>query len=191
MRDERVNCDSERSASTLTCQDGRTPFGVRTLEAALDLRLLYAPFRRDTEREGEKAQPTPAASGLIHSGVEPPHSKKGRYGSEVRLLTRTFPILLCALLPLHRAEGHSLDRSPADLVTRIDAALARASRFLVKRQATDGASRSDTYGIFKDGPSLTPLVLNTLYFMPPKGSLTPAAFRKGVDYLARMAGPDG
>src|SRR5437016_5267934 len=45
---------------------------------------------------------------------------------------------------------------------RLDNSLARGVRFLLKQQSPDGAWRSETYGAFKDGLSLTPLVLHSL-----------------------------
>jgi len=73
---------------------------------------------------------------------------------------------------------------------RIDRALAAATVYLLDRQGADGAWRSDVYGVFKDGPSLTPLVLDTLLAMPstPRSE---AACQKGAAYLARMVRPDG
>ncbi len=74
--------------------------------------------------------------------------------------------------------------------TRIDRSLARAARFLLARQSADGAWRSDTYGSFKDGPSLTPLVVNALLACSetPKGK---AACRKGAAYLGALVRADG
>jgi squalene-hopene/tetraprenyl-beta-curcumene cyclase len=68
--------------------------------------------------------------------------------------------------------------------------LAAAAKYLIDRQDADGAWRSDVYGVFKDGPSLTPLVLETLLSMPslPRSE---AACQKGAAYLARMVFPDG
>src|SRR5438132_8354469 len=73
---------------------------------------------------------------------------------------------------------------------RYDRALAAAAKYLIDRQDGDGAWRSDVYGIFKDGPSLTPLVLDTL-LAPPSTTRSEAACRKGAAYLARMVRQDG
>src|SRR5438445_9973840 len=73
---------------------------------------------------------------------------------------------------------------------RIDRALAAGARFLLAQQSADGAWRSDTYGPFKDGASLTPLVVQALQASP----LSPerqAAYRRGIDYLAAFARSDG
>jgi squalene-hopene/tetraprenyl-beta-curcumene cyclase len=77
------------------------------------------------------------------------------------------------------------------LLTRIDASLASAGRFLVSRQSADGAWRSDVYGFFKGGPPLTPHVMSTLLFLPQAGAQATHAFHKGVDYLAGFVGDDG
>jgi squalene-hopene/tetraprenyl-beta-curcumene cyclase len=69
-------------------------------------------------------------------------------------------------------------------------ALTAAVRFLRERQSPDGAWRSDTYGTFKGGDALTPLVLRTL--LEADGSTeTRACTARGVAYLAGMARPDG
>src|SRR5439155_13327613 len=63
-----------------------------------------------------------------------------------------------------------------------DAALARGRQFLLLAQSKDGAWRSDKYSSFRDGASLTPLVLLAL----EAGRSSPetnAAFNRGTDYL--------
>src|SRR5207249_3198638 len=77
------------------------------------------------------------------------------------------------------------------LLSSIDAALASAARFLVSRQSPDGAWRSETYGFLRDGPSLTPHVLSTLFFLDQGGEHARASFRRGAVYLERLAGSDG
>ena len=75
---------------------------------------------------------------------------------------------------------------PPALPAKIDAALAAAGRFLAGKQSADGAWRSETYGVLRDGPSLTPYVLKSLFFVAPDGGGD--AFRKGVRYVtARVA----
>ena len=74
---------------------------------------------------------------------------------------------------------------------RVDAALEKAARYLVAKQSPDGAWRSETYGAMRDGPSLTPLVMSALLFLPQAGADGQAALGKGADYLAGFAGDDG
>jgi squalene-hopene/tetraprenyl-beta-curcumene cyclase len=73
---------------------------------------------------------------------------------------------------------------------RIEQAVDAAARFLLARQSGDGAWRSDTYGVLKDGPSLTPLVVRALVAMPASKERDAAA-RKGVAYLASLVRSDG
>ena len=73
---------------------------------------------------------------------------------------------------------------------RWDGSLAAATKFLIDHQDADGAWRSDTYGVFKDGLSLTPLVLETLLGLPSTDQTKPAC-RKGAKYLAGLVRPDG
>ena len=81
---------------------------------------------------------------------------------------------------------------PGDALTRrIDAALARAGRFLTARQSPDGTWRSDTYGAFKTGPALTSHVMSSLFFIPQAGPDARQAFDRGVGYLVSFVGPDG
>jgi hypothetical protein len=71
----------------------------------------------------------------------------------------------------------------------IDRALASAARWLLDRQAPDGAWRSETYGVFKEGDALTPLAVNTLLDCDDEAVI--GAARLGADYLAAMARADG
>jgi squalene-hopene/tetraprenyl-beta-curcumene cyclase len=74
-------------------------------------------------------------------------------------------------------------------VERIDKALSAASDYLLKLQSDDGAWHSDHYGPFKEGPSLTPLVLRTLLSTASKAA--EARYRKGAAYLAAQVRSDG
>ncbi|MGO9113981.1 MAG: hypothetical protein ACLP9L_32595 [Thermoguttaceae bacterium] len=74
---------------------------------------------------------------------------------------------------------------------RADVALQKAARYLVARQSPDGAWRSETYGAMRDGPSLTPLVMSALLFLPQAGAEGRTALGKGADYLAGFVGDDG
>ena len=76
-----------------------------------------------------------------------------------------------------------------DLVERIDGALGAAVRFLANRQAADGAWRSEVYGPFKDGPSLTSLIAATL--APIDEPIDRRVCEKAVSYLAKLVSPEG
>jgi squalene-hopene/tetraprenyl-beta-curcumene cyclase len=89
-------------------------------------------------------------------------------------------IIGCRTQPSHRVTVQP------SRVEQIDRSLAEASRFLTARQASDGSWRSDTYPAFKDGASLTPLVLHALLSGPNADST-----RRGVEFLSRMVLPDG
>jgi squalene-hopene/tetraprenyl-beta-curcumene cyclase len=75
---------------------------------------------------------------------------------------------------------------PLSRLERVGQALASAEHYLIGRQDADGAWRSDTYGVFKDGPSLTPLVVDTLL-----RSGSSEACDKGAAYLAALVKADG
>jgi hypothetical protein len=73
---------------------------------------------------------------------------------------------------------------------RVDRALGAAMRSLVAAQSPDGAWRSSTYGVFKDGLSLTPTVLKAVAFGPDvDGSVV--ARRRAVAYLIAHVKADG
>ena len=81
----------------------------------------------------------------------------------------------------------SWDEGPG---ARVDRALGAAMQSLVAAQSSDGAWRSPTYGVFKDGLSLSPIVLKALTFGPSvAGSAT--VRRRGADYLISRVRPDG
>jgi hypothetical protein len=73
---------------------------------------------------------------------------------------------------------------------RVDRAVGAALRSLVAAQSPDGAWRSSTYGVFKDGLSLTPTVLKALAFGPEiEGSAM--ARRRAAGYLIARVRADG
>jgi hypothetical protein len=72
----------------------------------------------------------------------------------------------------------------------IDLALGRGGRFLASRQRADGAIPSRAYAALKDGWSLTPLAVLALRMVPPDEAVA-AAYRRGVDFVATLAGPGG
>ncbi|HLW65105.1 MAG TPA: prenyltransferase/squalene oxidase repeat-containing protein [Gemmataceae bacterium] len=69
----------------------------------------------------------------------------------------------------------------------IDAAQKRAIQFLVQKQSPDGSWKSDTYGVFKDGTALTPLVLSALLAVEPEHT----AAAKAAHWLADFVRADG
>src|SRR5438874_9063752 len=75
-------------------------------------------------------------------------------------------------------------------IERIDRSLLAAASYLIDQQAPDGVWRPDTYGAFKDGASLTPLVLQALLATPATETID-SAIRKGTEYLAKMVQADG
>jgi squalene-hopene/tetraprenyl-beta-curcumene cyclase len=94
------------------------------------------------------------------------------------------------ILLLASAAGAELPAG-GESARRVDAALHKAARYLVAKQSPDGAWRSETYGALRDGPSLTPLVMSALLFLPQAGADRPPALRKGAGYLAAFTGDDG
>lgn len=66
----------------------------------------------------------------------------------------------------------------------------RAAQFLIGRQSDDGAWRSNHYGSFKDGPSLTPFALLALR-QTPASPKRDEAIRKGAAYLSSLTRQDG
>src|SRR5262245_47276314 len=73
---------------------------------------------------------------------------------------------------------------------RMDRALGGALRSLSAAQSPDGAWRSSTYGVFKDGLSLTPMVLKALAFGPDVDG-SAGARRRAAGYLIARVKPDG
>lgn len=120
--------------------------------------------------------------------------------AKCRLRIGTFLLLLFVPVSLLvQGCGGARSDSPAPQVPEVskefdrfdrERALAAATEYLIDRQDADGAWRSDVYGVFKDGPSLTPLVLDTLLAIAPS-SRSRAACEKGAAYLARMVQADG
>ena len=72
---------------------------------------------------------------------------------------------------------------------QVDRALGAAIGFLISSQSPDGAWRSPTYGVFKDGLSLTPIVLKAVTFGPDVAGST-SARRRGAEYLVARVRAD-
>ncbi len=77
-----------------------------------------------------------------------------------------------------------------DLLARIDEACRSAARALIAAQSPDGAWRSPTYGVFRDGLTLTPAVLKAVVFGPDVPGADEAR-RRGAAYLAGRIREDG
>jgi len=106
-------------------------------------------------------------------------------GGLARRVAAAFVILLLA------CTASAESPTGGESACRVDIALQKAARYLVSKQSPDGAWRSETYGAMRDGPSLTPLVMSALLFLPQAGVDGQAALGKGADYLAGFAGDDG
>src|SRR4030042_803461 len=76
-------------------------------------------------------------------------------------------------------------------VERIDDSLTKAVKYLMVKQSEDGAWRSETYGCFRDGPTLTPYIMSCLLFLPQGGVRMQGSFRKGARYVMDMVDEDG
>lgn len=95
-----------------------------------------------------------------------------------RLFLRSLAAGGTAWLAGTRAAG----QDPVPLPLQIDRALSRVESLFLKEQSADGSWRSDHYAPFKDGASLTPLIVRTL--VASAGRASDAACRKGADYIA-------
>src|SRR2546423_13640092 len=101
-------------------------------------------------------------------------------------------VLLCALLVVicagcsptgaeaPRTASGALSRGVVDRLARIDLAQARALRYLLAHQSSDGAWRSETYGFLKDGPSLTAHVTGCVQIRREDSSAQ-AAFKRAAN----------
>ena len=101
-------------------------------------------------------------------------------------------ICVCLLLVVAGCGDGRQQLSPqaADLVRRIDEANLAAGRFLADNQSPDGAWRSSIYGLYKDGPSLSPHVVTCLFFLP-RTQQQQLAFEKGLAYLEMVMDESG
>ncbi len=98
---------------------------------------------------------------------------------------------ICIALLLASGCGSNPAQDPTlKLTARIDSALESATHYLLSTQSKDGAWRSSVYGFFKDGPSLTPHVLNTMFLLNATPD-TRQSFASGCGYLRGLVGRDG
>jgi len=93
--------------------------------------------------------------------------------------------------PAHRVSGVDLSDDDKTLIAEIDASLRLAGKFLLDAQSEDGGWYSETYGLLRDGPTMTPYVMSSLLFMPQTGREGEAAFGRGRALLINMVGGDG
>ncbi len=100
---------------------------------------------------------------------------------------RPIAVLLVVALTAGLASCRPRTDAPAD---RVDRAIGAALRALVAAQSPDGAWRSSTYGMFKDGLSLTPTVLKAIAFGPDVAGSAEAR-RRAAGYLIARVRADG
>jgi squalene-hopene/tetraprenyl-beta-curcumene cyclase len=100
---------------------------------------------------------------------------------------RSVAVLLVVSLATGLASCRPRTEAPA---ARVDGALVAALRALVAAQSSDGAWRSSTYGMFKDGLSLAPTVLKALAFGPDVDGSADAR-RRAARYLIDRVRPGG
>jgi hypothetical protein len=77
-----------------------------------------------------------------------------------------------------------------ELGAQVDRSLAAAVRALIAAQGSDGSWRSPTYGPFKDGLTLSPLVLKAVAYGPDVEGATEAR-RRGARFLLARVRADG
>jgi squalene-hopene/tetraprenyl-beta-curcumene cyclase len=70
----------------------------------------------------------------------------------------------------------------------VDRSLSRAAGYLASKQSPDGAWRSETYGAFRDGLTLTPYVMSSIFFLEQGEK---KSFHRGLDYLLTWVDEDG
>jgi hypothetical protein len=134
----------------------------------------------------------------LQSAWTPSHQPLSRAGGGEGLWRRPMTcrvVLLVVTLMFSSGCGQSNaggDGSPVlAKLLRIDDALAKASYFLISRQSADGAWRSPTYGAFKEGDSLTGIVVVALAQVGGREAGALEGCEKGAAYLARFVKDDG
>jgi squalene-hopene/tetraprenyl-beta-curcumene cyclase len=111
-----------------------------------------------------------------------------RIGSSAVLTALAVALAGCTPKPLPSAPTAPV--VPDDKSSFADMAMARARHFLIAKQGADGTWRSDTYSSFRDGASLTPLVVLALNELHDQGC-DDSALGRGTEYLVKLVKPDG
>lgn len=93
-------------------------------------------------------------------------------------------VVLCVVCLVSCVGAAPLDHAVSE---RADHALDAAAAFLHAAQDDDGAWRSGTYGLYRDGPSLTAHVLTALVRVAPDDERT----HRGLAYLSDLVNDDG
>jgi squalene-hopene/tetraprenyl-beta-curcumene cyclase len=96
--------------------------------------------------------------------------------------------LICLLAVGARAETVEPE---TELISRIDAALAKAGKYLQQKQSDDGAWRSETYSALRGGAPLSAYVMSSMFYLPQAGPTMPDSYNKGVGYLLGFVDDDG
>ena len=96
--------------------------------------------------------------------------------------------LMCGLLVVSCQP--SIAPKPASPISEPTSPLHRGVRYLLDHQSADGAWRSQVYGHFRDGDSLTPLIVISLQNCPQNPEID-GAIRKGCAWLMKPIAPDG
>jgi hypothetical protein len=172
------------------------PEGVaqrRGIRAARVEPLQGSWLMRDLRTQGALRDPglwnaTPSAYGVFQ-GLRPWLSSFATSWLTILLLFAAWMLLGCGSSTTPPPPSKPKTSAASTLKERVDESLRKAGEYLVLRQEIDGAWRSDVYGQFKDGPSLTPLITEALYALDSSANepvITPRNI--GVDYLAGIAG---
>lgn len=92
-------------------------------------------------------------------------------------------LVLLAILIAGCSQPSVPSPTPDYTLVRADAAAQAAYRYLLARQSEDGGWRSQKYPTYRDGISLSPLVIKTLLYGQP-GPEGAAAAARGLEFLA-------
>ena len=135
---------------------------------------------------------TPKRLGIWRDRLQPRPPRATWWRSSIVARMQPAIAIAVALACLGACGRESSPPAPATAqAAAIDLALGRGARFLSSRQQADGAIPSRTYAALKDGWSLTPLAVLALRMVPLDDATHRDAYRRGVDYVATIAGPGG